>query len=105
MSSKSRTLLLAFSLLGLGASTVSSYVHYKLLTAPGYASFCDVNAQVSCTQAYLSQYGSFMGVPVALGGVIFFAVAAVLAGIAGSNTSRARDNAAGYIWLHDNMQY
>ena len=92
-------MLLAFSLLGLGASTISSYVHYRLLTTPGYESFCDVNAQVSCTQAYLSQYGSFMGVPVALGGMIFFAVAAVLAGLAGSQTSRARDNAAGYIFL------
>ena len=42
MSSKSRALLLAFALLGLGASTVSSYVHYKLLTDPSYVSFCDV---------------------------------------------------------------
>ena len=99
MSSKSRTLLLAFSLLGLGASILSSYVHYKLLTDPTYVSFCDVNTQVSCTQAYLSQYGSFMGVPVALGGVIFFAVAAALAGLAGGTTSRARDNAPGYIFI------
>jgi protein-disulfide isomerase/uncharacterized membrane protein len=99
MTSKSRTLLLAFALLGLGASTVSSYVHYQLLTNPAYTSFCDVNASVSCTQAYLSQYGSFMGVPVAVAGVIFFAVAAVLAGVAGSDRSKARDNAAGYIFL------
>ena len=91
--------MLAFALLGLGASTISSYVHYKLLTDPSYVSFCDVNAQVSCTQAYVSQYGSFMGVPVALGGVIFFAVAAVLAGIAGSAKSSARENAAGYIFI------
>jgi protein-disulfide isomerase len=99
MSSKSRTLLLAFALLGLGASSVSSYVHYRLLTDPSYVSFCDVNSSVSCTQAYLSQYGSFMGVPVAIAGVIFFAIAAVLAGFAGSATSRARENAAGYIFL------
>jgi uncharacterized membrane protein/protein-disulfide isomerase len=99
MSSKSRTLLLAFALLGLGASTISSYVHYQLLTDPSYTSFCDVNASVSCTQAYLSQYGSLMGVPVAVAGVIFFAVAAVLAGVAGSVRSRSRDNAAGYIFL------
>lgn len=99
MSSKSRTLLLAFALLGLAASITSSYVHYRLLTDPGYNSFCDVNAQVSCTQAYLSRYGSLMGVPVALGGVIFFAIAAVLAGVAGSARSSARDNAAGYIFV------
>ncbi|HEY0871872.1 MAG TPA: vitamin K epoxide reductase family protein [Vicinamibacterales bacterium] len=99
MTSKHRTLLLLFSLLGLGASIASSYVHYKLLTDPTYVSFCDVNSSVSCTQAYLSQYGSFMGIPVALGGVIFFAVAAALAGFGGSSTSRARDNAAGYIFI------
>src|SRR5688572_246994 len=99
MSSKSRTLLLAFALLGLGASIVSSYVHYQLLTNPGYSSFCDVNATVSCTDAYLSRYGNFMGVPVAIGGVIFFAIAAVLAGIAGSARSSARENAAGYIFM------
>ena len=54
--------------------SISSYVHYKLLTDPSYTSFCDVNATVSCTQAYLSRYGSFWGVPVALGGVLFFAL-------------------------------
>lgn len=99
MTAKQRSLMLLFSLLGLGASIVSSYVHYKLLTDPTYVSICDVNASVSCTQAYLSRYGSFMGIPVALGGVIFFAVAAALAGVAGSRTSRARDNAPGYIFL------
>jgi protein-disulfide isomerase/uncharacterized membrane protein len=103
MSSKSRRLLLAFALLGLGASIVSSYVHYKLLTDPAYVSFCDVGGRVSCTQAYLSQYGSFMSVPVAVGGVIFFAVAAVLAGLAGSANSSARENAAGYIFAWSTM--
>jgi uncharacterized membrane protein/protein-disulfide isomerase len=99
MSAKSRTLMLVFALVGLGASTISSYVHYQLLTEPGYNSFCDVNAKVSCTQAYLSQYGSFMGVPVAIGGLIFFAIAALLAGVAGRATSSARENAAWYIFL------
>lgn len=92
-------MLLAFALLGLGASTVSSYVHYQLLTEPSYTSFCDVSAKVSCTQAYVSRYGSFMGVPVAVGGVIFFALAAVLAGVTGGPRSAARENAGGYIFL------
>ena len=99
MPSKSRTLLLAFALLGLGASIISTYVHYKLLTDASYISFCDVNATVSCTQAYLSRYGSFMGVPVAVGGVIFFTVAVALAGAAGSARSAARESAAGYIFV------
>lgn len=99
MTSKSRTLLLVFALLGLGASSVSTFVHYQLLTKPNYESFCDVGSQVSCTQAYLSQYGSFMGVPVAIGGVVFFAISALLAGMAGRPASAARENAAGYIFL------
>src|SRR5687768_13465399 len=98
MTLRQRNLLMAFAALGLGASIISSYVHYQLLTAPSYNSFCDVNPTVSCTQAYLSQYGSIMGVPVALGGVIFFAIVALLAGVAGRPTSPARENAAGYIF-------
>ena len=47
-------LLLAFSIIGLAAASMSTYVHYRLLTDPGYTSFCDVNASVNCTQAYLS---------------------------------------------------
>jgi len=103
MSSKSRTLVLAFAVLGLIASSVSTYVHYKLLTQTGYESFCDVNATVSCTQAYVSQYGSFMGVPVAIGGVIFFATVVVLAGIAGRAASAAQENAPGYIFALSTM--
>ena len=99
MSSKSRTLLLVFALLGLAASGISTYVHYQLLTEPSYSSFCDVSAKVSCTEAYVSRYGSFLGVPVAVGGVIFFAIVAVLAGLAGRPSSPARENAAAYIFV------
>ncbi|HXG57320.1 MAG TPA: vitamin K epoxide reductase family protein [Vicinamibacterales bacterium] len=98
MSSKSRILVLAFALLGLGASAISTYVHYKLVTQPSYASFCDVNATVSCTEAYLSRYGSFVGVPVALAGVTFFAAIVVLAGLVGGPVSSSRENAPAYIF-------
>ena len=99
MSQKSRTWLLVFSLLGLAASITSSYVHYQLLVTPNYESFCDVGATMSCTEAYLSRYGSFMGVPVAIGGVIFFSIAALLAGITGKPGSAARENAPAYIFV------
>ena len=79
MTSTTRYLLLAFAVLGLGASAASTYVHHQIVTDPTYASFCDVSATVSCTQAYLSRYGSLFGVPVALLGVIFFAAVVVLA--------------------------
>ena len=65
--------LTAFALLGLAASSASTWVHYRILNDPTYASFCDVNATLSCTEAYTSRFGAFAGVPVALFGVLFFA--------------------------------
>jgi uncharacterized membrane protein/protein-disulfide isomerase len=93
-----RKLILALATIGLGASMMSSYVHYQLLTDASYTSFCDVNTTMSCTQAYLSRYGSLFGVPVALGGVMFFAMVLVIAGLAGRPGSKARENAPGYVF-------
>ena len=98
MSAKTRRLLLAFALLGLGASSWSSYVHYSLLTVPGYTSFCDVSGKISCTQAYLSQYGSLWGVPVALGGVLFFATVLFIVGFAGQRSVKGRENVPAYVF-------
>src|SRR5215213_2736268 len=69
----SRTLVLVFAIIGLGATTASTYVHHRLLTVPDFTSFCDVNSTVSCAQAYLSPYGELGGVPVAIFGALFFA--------------------------------
>jgi uncharacterized membrane protein/protein-disulfide isomerase len=95
---KSRTPLLLFAGLGLGASLYSSYVHYNLMTDRSFSSFCDVNTTVSCTQAYLSPYGSFLGIPVALGGVFFFALVLAIAGLSGRKTPQAGESAPGYIF-------
>ena len=98
MSPKSRTLLLAFAALGLAASSASSYVHYRLMTDPGYSSFCDVNSTVNCAQAYLSPYGSFWGVPVALAGVFFFVLILLLVGSGGRPTSTVRESIPAYVF-------
>jgi uncharacterized membrane protein/protein-disulfide isomerase len=98
MTAKTRRLLLAFAVLGLGASSWSSYVHHSLLTVPGYTSFCDVSGAVSCTQAYLSQYGSLWGVPVALGGMIYFATVLLMVGVAGRPSARGRENVPAYVF-------
>ena len=98
MTPRARLLIIVFALLGLGAASTSSYVHYNLLTKPEYASFCDVSATVSCTSAYLSRYGSFLGVPVAIAGVVFFVFVLALAGGAGRPGSPARENVPGYIF-------
>lgn len=77
---------------------MSSYIHYKLLTDSSYTSLCDVNPALSCSEAYLSPYGSLWGVPVALAGVIFFIVVLLVAGVGARPTSAARESAAAYIF-------
>ena len=92
MSPLARKLLILFALLGLGASGAATYVHYNLIQNPDYSSFCDLNATVSCKAAYLSRYGSIAGVPVAVGGIVFFGwVLLMLWG--GTGKSRIRDSA------------
>lgn len=97
MTPLARKLLIVFALLGLGASSAATYVHYNLIRNPDYSSFCDINATVSCKAAYLSQYGSIGGVPVAVGGIIFFGwVLLMLWGATGK--SRIKDSAPAYIF-------
>ena len=99
MSSLRQKLLLAFSIIGLAASSMSAYVHYRLLTDPSYTSFCDVNSSVNCTQAYLSRFGSLWGVPVALWGVLFFVVVLLLVIAGGRARSAAREAIPAYIFV------
>jgi uncharacterized membrane protein len=97
MSPLSRRLLIAFAGLGLAASSVATYVHYNLIRNPDYSSFCDINATVSCKAAYLSRYGSIAGIPVAVGGVVFFAwVLLMLWGSRGR--SATKESAPAYIF-------
>lgn len=98
MSTLARRLVWVFALVGLGASLTSLYVHYQMLAQPGYTSFCDINATVSCQQAYLSRYGSFLGVPVALFGVIWFGLVLVLAFLEGWGPEPVRESAPAYLF-------
>ena len=95
-SSTARKLLGGFSLLGLAASGAATWVHSQLIRNPDYTSFCDVNTRVSCKQAYLSAYGSIAGVPVAVGGLLFFALVLILLWASKSN-EKLRDSVATYI--------
>ncbi len=99
MSPLARRLVWLCTLIGLGASFTSLYVHYQLLANPSYASFCDVNATVSCSQAYLSRYGSFMGVPVALFGVLWFAFVLILASIERFSPASLKETFPAYLFV------
>jgi len=96
MSSRSRALILAFALVGLGFATASTWVHYKVVTDPTYMSPCDISAAFNCSQVYLSRFGSIAGVPVALGGVFWFALVTLVAAFA--RPTDRESVAAGYLF-------
>lgn len=96
MSAKSRWIVLILAVVGLGFASSSTWVHYKLLTDASYTVPCDISSTFNCSQAYLSPYGSVAGVPVAIAGMFWFGLVALIAAYA---TPR-KDSAAGtYIFL------
>ena len=95
---RSRTAWLAgFALLGFAFASASTWVHYQILNDPAYASFCDVNATLNCSDAYTSRYGALGGVPVALFGLLFFAGVLVLIALCSQSRS-ASENLPGYVF-------
>jgi uncharacterized membrane protein/protein-disulfide isomerase len=79
MSARTRWIVRLFALAGLGFSGAATWVHYRLLTDPTYISACDINSTFSCSHLYLSPYGSVRGVPVAVGGMVYFVLVSLLA--------------------------
>jgi protein-disulfide isomerase len=98
MSAMLQKLALLLAIAGLMASVTAAYVHYQMLADPSYASFCDVNATLSCTQVYASRYGSLWGVPVAVFGSIWFAFAALVAVAGVRGPASVRENVPGYLF-------
>ena len=99
MTTRTRTWMTVLASAGLVAAATSTYVHMRMLGDPGYASFCDINATVSCTQVYQSRYGRVVGVPVALGGVIWFAAVLLLTYAAARAPRTSAPNVSGYLLL------
>ena len=100
MSSRSLRWTVGLALAGLSAAAVSTFVHAQMLSDPAHVSFCDVNARISCSSVYQSRYGSVAGIPVALGGVAWFAgvLLLVLAGARGPAESRASVEGYLLVW-------
>lgn len=92
-----RAWYLSLAGVGLAASSASTWVHYRLVNDPTYASFCDVNQSFSCAEAYTSRFGSVAGVPVALVGALFFASLFGLVALCGQSAT-ARQNVHGYVF-------
>ena len=87
------------AVVGLVAAASSTYMHLQLVSDPGYTSFCDISETVSCTQLYQSRYGSYGGVPVALGGVFWFGVVLLFAWANAAGSSRTQQHVAAYMTL------
>jgi uncharacterized membrane protein len=99
MSRQTRLWILILAVAGLGFAGASAWVHYRLLTDPTYTtSLCDINATFNCTQAYLSRYGSAWGVPVALGGLAWFGLVALIAAFAEPPRDGSRGAAGTYVF-------
>jgi uncharacterized membrane protein len=76
----------------------AAYVHHRLLFDPRYASVCDINARVSCSEVLLSRYSSAWGIPMAILGAIWFAGALVLLGAGTVGRASLRENVPGYLF-------
>ena len=98
MSASLRKLALVFAGAGLVVSLLAAYTHYRMLADVGYVSFCDVSATVSCTQVYSSRFGTFAGIPVAVFGAIWFALATLLAIAGFVARAEVRENVPGYLF-------
>jgi len=98
MSQTTARIALICALVGLGASGTAAYVHYHMLRDPTYTSFCDVSATMSCTQVYASRFGTFRGVPVAVFGAIWFALATLLSVAGLTGRPAVRESVPGYLF-------
>jgi len=94
-----RSLVIAAGLIGLAASLGSLYVHTRLMADPGYSSFCDVSASISCSQAYLSRYGSVFGVPISLPGALWFASVLLFAFVERAGPPSLREAVPSYLFI------
>lgn len=98
MTSRARATLIAASILGLAVTAYATYVHLNLLRTPDFAAACDINATFNCTNAYLSSYGAFTGVPVALLGAFWFAASLFLLVSARASGVPKDDHVPGYLF-------
>jgi uncharacterized membrane protein/predicted DsbA family dithiol-disulfide isomerase len=66
------------SLVGLGATTYLSVLHWQVHNQPGHESFCAVSEAVNCDTVALSRFSVIFGVPLSTWGIIFYLVMIVL---------------------------
>jgi uncharacterized membrane protein/protein-disulfide isomerase len=98
VSAKARAFAFVCAFAGLAAMLWAAYVHHRLLFDPHYASFCDINSTVSCSEVLLSRYSMAYRVPVAIFGAIWFTGILVLLGAGTWGRASLRENVPGYVF-------
>ena len=98
MTPRTRWLILGLALVGLAFAGAATYVHYRLLTEPNYVSPCDISARFNCSEVYLSSYGMVRGVSVALAGVVFFGMVALIAVLSETSGKSSATVAPAYLF-------
>jgi uncharacterized membrane protein/protein-disulfide isomerase len=99
MSRRAALFALLCAVVGLAASGAAAYTHYHMLFDPSYRSFCDLNETISCTQVYQSRFSTVRGVPVAIFGAMWFAVAALLSVTGFTARQSVRESVPGYLFV------
>lgn len=99
MSRVQARLSLLCALVGLGASVAAAYVHGRMLVDPFYASACDINATISCTQVYASPFSTVGGLSVAVPGAVWFALASLLSLVAIRGEAAQQETVTGALFL------
>jgi len=98
VSAKARAFAFVCAFAGLAAMLWAAYVHHRLLFDPRYASFCDINSTVSCSEVLLSRYSIAYGVPISIFGAIWFTGILVLLGAGTWGSAALRENVPGYVF-------
>ena len=100
MSRRAALFALLCALVGLGASGAASlHPLPPCCTTRQYRSFCDVSETISCTQVYQSRFSTVRGVPVAIFGAMWFAVAALLSVTGLTARQSVRESVPGYLFV------
>jgi protein-disulfide isomerase/uncharacterized membrane protein len=85
--------IIAFSLIGLAFSIHLAYLHVKIYTDPDYKSVCAISSKINCESVALSKYSIFLGVPVAIWGILGYLL---FIGIAFVSLNRKETKGAGH---------
>ena len=72
--------LLALAAAGLVLAAELALIHLRVHTDPAYRSFCAISREVSCDSVAESPYSVFLGLPVAVWGVLGYLAMGLLAG-------------------------